>query len=501
MKGLWRAAIIVLTLPVKTWAEESAVITLTDGNFDENIIEWPLSVVEFYAPWCGHCKKLTPEYETAAVILQEDDPPIILSKVDATENPVVTSRFNVTGYPTLIIVKPQNGVAQWSDYLGSSRSAADIVKYVRSQVGPACKELKSSQEVTAFVGSAGKVSVLASFSSADDLRLAFFKAVSEELRDQVPFGCVQVDDVSGGAVGVTMYRSFPNEPKELFFEKIDELEGEQAFMDGLKEWVEKNRLPLVSTMSQEDSTYASDVLSIGEALAVLFIDDRASKKATKSAAKQLRQIAIAAGIPNMRFGYGKRSSRVMSIVAEGVGLGENNFAIIQGYSPESWIKYVMPVSFDVDAAVAYLRAFEAGELKPFLRSEAELPQDEDEMVRTVVATSFDKIVLDETKDVLIEFYAPWCQHCQQFAPVYEQLASAFENTNTLVVAKLNEANNDLPDQWKVEHYPTIRFVPAGNGPITTYEGSLDGLELAEFVRKHAVNSIPETIWEDVFDSF
>lgn len=43
---------------------------------------------------------------------------------------------------------------------------------------------------------------------------------------------------------------------------------------------------------------------------------------------------------------------------------------------------------------------------------APLPQDDKGPVKTVVASNFDKIVLDETKDVLIEFYAPWCGHCK-----------------------------------------------------------------------------------------
>ena len=40
----------------------------------------------------------------------------------------------------------------------------------------------------------------------------------------------------------------------------------------------------------------------------------------------------------------------------------------------------------------------------------------------VVAENFDEIVNDKTKDVLIEFYAPWCGHCKSLAPKYDELA-------------------------------------------------------------------------------
>ena len=111
--------------------EEEFVVTLTDANFNDFIQTRDRTLVEFYAPWCGHCKALAPKYEEAARILSGENSPTALAKMDATENPEASSKFEIQGYPTLILF--ENGIP--TNYKGG-REVDDIVEWVKDRDTP-----------------------------------------------------------------------------------------------------------------------------------------------------------------------------------------------------------------------------------------------------------------------------------------------------------------------------------------------------------------------------
>jgi protein disulfide-isomerase A6 len=75
----------------KIKAVPTAVTVLTTDNFDAHVLGKKAALVEFYAPWCGHCKELTPKYERLAQIYAGDKN-VLIGKVDATEHESLGSR-------------------------------------------------------------------------------------------------------------------------------------------------------------------------------------------------------------------------------------------------------------------------------------------------------------------------------------------------------------------------------------------------------------------------
>lgn len=114
------------------------VIVLTDDNFDVNVYSSKdIWMVELYAPWCGHCKALEPEWNEAATKMKGQ---VKFAKVDATENKQLAQRFGVTGFPTIKYfnyglpksdrdAKPYEGgrkASDLSDFASDLASKADI---------------------------------------------------------------------------------------------------------------------------------------------------------------------------------------------------------------------------------------------------------------------------------------------------------------------------------------------------------------------------------------
>ncbi|KXX80912.1 Protein disulfide-isomerase erp38 [Madurella mycetomatis] len=104
-------------------------------------------------------------------------------------------------------------------------------------------------------------------------------------------------------------------------------------------------------------------------------------------------------------------------------------------------------------------------------------------VLDLIPDNFDKVVLKSGKPTLVEFFAPWCGHCKNLAPVYEELAQAFEFAKDKVqIAKVDaDAERALGKRFGVQGFPTLKWFDGKSDKPAEYNGGRDLESLSSFI--------------------
>nr|XP_025041162.1 protein disulfide-isomerase A2 [Pelodiscus sinensis] len=149
---------------------------------------------------------------------------------------------------------------------------------------------------------------------------------------------------------------------------------------------------------------------------------------------------------------------------------------------ESSQKFRMaPEDFAPEAMGAFVRDVLDGKVQPHLMSQ-ELPEDWDKQpVKVLVGKNFERVAYDEAKNVFVKFYAPWCTHCKEMAPVWEELAEKYKDHENIVIAKLDATANEIAN-LTIHGYPTLHYFPAGPGrKMIEYKSTRDLETFSKFL--------------------
>nr|CAG4645450.1 EOG090X0438 [Lynceus sp. MCZ IZ 141354] len=450
-------------------------VDLTDNDFEAKIASYETALVMFYAPWCGHCKRLKPEFEKAADVVKNDDPAITLVKVDCTEGgKSVCSKFGVQGYPTLKIFR--NGEIS-SDYNGP-REAPGIVKFMRAQVGPSARDLTSNAAVERFLAS-DDVGVIGLFESDSDLKAEFMK-LADKLREKVRFGISSAKEVlekHGQTNGIVLFR--PKNLQSKFEPSSVEYKGKAAKED-INTFIEENYHGLCGHRTTDNSAqFKAPLLT-----AYYAVDYVKNAKGTNYWRNRILKVAKEA--TDLKFCIANKDDFQQEMNEYGfdyIGDDKPRVSLRQA----NGAKYVMKEEFSVENLEKFLADVKEGKLEAYMKSEP-IP-DNSGPLKTAVAKNFEEEVTNNGKDTLIEFYAPWCGHCKKLTPIYAELAEKLKDEDVAIV-KMDATANDVPPSFQVQGFPTLFWIPKNSRSSPwRYDGGREVDQFIKYIAKHATNEL------------
>jgi len=158
---------------------------------------------------------------------------------------------------------------------------------------------------------------------------------------------------------------------------------------------------------------------------------------------------------------------------------------------EDFVKY-KPKENDFSEAYMknFISQYQAGDLYPDLKTE-QIPEDWNaQEVKVLVGKNFESVAMDTEKDVLVEFYAPWCGHCKKLAPIWDELGEKFKDLEDVVIAKMDSTVNEVTNV-KVKGFPTIKLFKKGDNKVVDYNGDRTLDSFIEFLRPEMVEKKEE----------
>ncbi|CAD7697735.1 unnamed protein product [Ostreobium quekettii] len=356
-----------------------------------------------------------------------------------------------------------------------------IVRWVKKKTGPPAVTVETAEQLKK-AETESEVVVLGYFAKFEGKEFDAFLAAAR-LSEDVTYGqtteaaVAKAAGAKDTAPSVVVIKNFDGEEREVVL-----FEGDFT-VEKLEEFVMSEKLPLVIPFIDKNQDKIFDSGIDRQCLVVANAEDLAADSEVLKAVKAVA--AVHKG--KVVFVSVDAASDSADSVLNFFGLDKESLPQVVAFQLSGSKKYKLSDKVTEEKLAAFVAGVLDGTVEPDYKSE-DIPEDDmDDGVQIVVGKTFDKIVCDPEKDVLLEVYAPWCGHCKALAPVYAKLAKRFAKIDSVVVAKMDGTANEHKEV-EVEGFPTILFFPAKEGceSIPFESGDRTLLGLTKFIKSVAV---------------
>ncbi|KAL0222557.1 hypothetical protein RCL1_002411 [Eukaryota sp. TZLM3-RCL] len=471
-----RFLLFVLLLTVIT-VSATDVLELTSENYQSVLSSKKLVLIKYYAPWCGHCKSLAPEYEEAAKTLQSSlqTPDIVtLAEINCDNESELCQNAGIQGFPTLHLFRDGE---QWLEYQGQ-RQAKDIVEFVEKMTLPLIPDLEPTH-VEKFL-EVNPVAVLV-YLDSEAPEFTVLSNVAAKFVDKVQF--VRIPSEEKPKVEIRKA-----ETGETFL-----FEGDLTNEEEVYNFIESNRKPLLIELDR--NTFKDVFVENAGPIGILFVDPQVDSWKPKytAAAQKLKELGSTA---QLTYIDGIMYSKFME------RLGHDSIPAFTIVLLQKNAHFNQP-QFSLDDIPAFVEEVVEGKVSKYVRGEA-VPSEEEQAqsaARIVVRDNFEAEVLTpvvEGHDVVVLYWAPFCSHCVSFKPAFEEFATIIRDANIKVkVASFNADANDIPEEagFELQGYPTVIIYPAAKSReevvAVEHSGERSVAGLVAFLKDHAKTEIPD----------
>mmetsp|Transcript_32982 Transcript_32982/g.57968 ORF Transcript_32982/g.57968 Transcript_32982/m.57968 type:complete len:461 (-) Transcript_32982:2239-3621(-) len=447
---------LLLALLASAWAElveVDGVLKLDDINFMDALETHDRVLVNFSDPACGHCKKLDLEYKKAALKLKELGSSVRLGLYEMTSDTHAATAYDIRAYPTLKFFVDKRPVST-----SPATTAEAIVDWVNHRSLPSLKVISSLDALTEHL-------------KANPLTFVVFASVDAKERVIVEKAAKEIEGISFVLCPDTSASSHFNLKSEkgialINHSKVHEYKGQLSAGD-ITQFVKRYRLPAISEFTMElmdlifeDALPSLVIFNVGE-LSNSFKEDLAEFSVHT-------ELFIASA--DISKNFNRRLAEYL-----GVHKLQKAFAmILQGDH-----KWLHTKSITSESLTEFIEEWKNGSLTEFVKSQDEPSKEIEKGVRVLVSSTFDEVVKDPKKDVLVLYCVPWCSHCSSLLEPYQELAEHYADSHSVVIAKIDASTNDVEG---VTSYPTVKLFPKDNKAGVTFDGGKKYEDLLDFVR-------------------